>query len=102
MYIVKKIESRTLAKYSALISALIALIPATVSLLIGLLAIIFDGGGYGYFNFIPFVWGVVVPIMAGIIGYIYGLVFAIIYNKLSVYYGGIEIELEKKPENASV
>jgi hypothetical protein len=48
---------------------------------------------YSFFGF----WGIIIlPIFYGIMGFIAGLLTAGVYNLVSKYVGGLEVELEKK------
>ncbi len=97
---ITKIEILSMGKVHALILAFLGLI---IGLLVGLIGAVvgsfaaayggipaFLGAGFGILAIIVF------PIMYGILGFLGGIIVAVLYNLVARWVGGIEIELKDK------
>lgn len=89
--IVKKMGVMSVAKVQALLMAFMGLI---FGLLFGLI-----GGAIGSAFGVPAFGGgfsmiIIMPIMYGIFGFIFGAIGAALYNMVSKWIGGIEMDLE--------
>jgi hypothetical protein len=97
---ITKIEVLSLGKVQGITMALLGII---IGLFVGLIGITVGslagsqtgmpgmfGAGLGIFAIIVF------PIMYGVIGFIFGILGAAIYNLVAKWVGGIEIELKDK------
>jgi hypothetical protein len=78
----------------------IALITGVIGLFFGLVGILFAGtqimGGIGTTETIVILSMVLLaPVIYGILGFITGLIAAIIFNTASGYIGGLEMEIEE-------
>ena len=100
MHIIKSIEVFSLAKIMGLVYACLGLLFAPLFLLMGLM-----GSAMGQHSPLAGVVGVVfaifMPVLYGIIGFISGLIGALLYNLFARWVGGIELELEVKPAAAT-
>jgi len=72
------------------ISAVIAFIVAVIGVLLLLPAFAF-APGFGWVGGMGALWALVIPLMAFIIGFIQGLIVAVVYNFLAPRIGGIRL-----------
>lgn len=88
------------AKVSAVMSAIIGLIPAVFSLIFLVFTVILMSQSYDWaiFSMMPLFFGVAVPIFTGIAGFIWGLLAGYVYNKIAEHGYGLEIDIEMLPE----
>lgn len=97
MHIVKSIEPFSVAKIAGMIYGCLGLLIAPVFLLIGVM-----GATLGQNN--PFAgifsvgFAVLIPFLYGVFGFIMGFIGALLYNLFARWVGGVELELEARPE----
>lgn len=97
MHIVKSVGVLSVAKIMGLIYGCMGLIFAPFILLMGLM-----GSALGQHNSpLAGIFGVgfavLMPVFYGVIGFIAGLIGALLYNLLARWVGGFELELEQRP-----
>lgn len=100
--VLKSINPVSLAKIWGILYAIIGLIVGAIFAMIAFFA---SAVGSGLDQDIPPFFGmffgagalIMMPIFYGILGFIAGLLGALIYNVIAKTVGGIEIELEEKP-----
>ena len=96
MHIIKSVEVFSVAKIAGLLYGCLGLIVAPLFLLFGLM-----GSALGRNSPIASLFGVgfavLMPFFYGIVGFIGGLIWGLLYNLFSRWVGGIEVELEVKP-----
>ncbi|NCF75016.1 MAG: hypothetical protein GWO87_00835 [Xanthomonadaceae bacterium] len=88
IYEIRRIKIFPLAKFMAILWALFCLIP----MFFGIVTFIFES--YYYRDFFNIFLFILFPIGGAIAGYIYGIILGAIYNLISDYFGGIEMEIE--------
>jgi hypothetical protein len=95
---VKKIDVMSAAKVEGLIGVIIGLVMGIIFALFGAIASSFigDRGSMGVMIGSGFGAIIIMPIMYGVGGFIGGAISALIYNLVSGWIGGLEIELENK------
>lgn len=98
---IKKIDPMSAAKVEGLMGVIFGLIAGILVVIMGA-GVRSMMGGYGYGPGYGMMGGfgiaaiIVMPIMYGILGFIAGGVGAWVYNLISGWIGGIEIDLENK------
>ena len=98
MYIIKKIDVLSAAKTSAWLCGLSCLIVGVFYFLIYMGSGIFSYYRYSYFD-VNMIWPFLIYLAAGIIGgFIFGALFALLYNALSKVIGGIKIDIDLEEE----
>ncbi len=85
----------SVAKISALIYAIFGLIAGLITALFSMLASAVGGDFEPWFFGFGFLSIIIFPIMYGILGFIGGIISSALYNLLSRWVGGIEVELEQ-------
>ncbi|MGZ3499483.1 MAG: hypothetical protein ACXWNK_02800 [Vulcanimicrobiaceae bacterium] len=94
---VSRIRNIAVVQYaivSGLLYAIIGLIAAVFYLLFGgMMSAVMPGirGGFGFASIVVF------PILYFVGGFIFGMVFAVLYNLVAGWTGGVEITLEATP-----
>lgn len=102
MYKIKSFDLGSVALYSFLlylILGLIILLP--VGLLMSVLSGFMQNTGEFDLGIFPFLSGIfifIIPIFYAVLGTIFNLVIAVIYNLLSKKFGGIKLEIENVDE----
>jgi hypothetical protein len=97
MHIVKSVGVLSVAKIMGMIYACMGLIFAPFFLLIGLM-----GSAMGHQNsplagIFGIGFAVLMPVLYGVIGFVAGLIGALLYNLFARWVGGFELELELRP-----
>lgn len=96
--IIKKFDVVSVGKITGIISAGFGLIAGVLvflfgSLLGGMMGMM--GGQHGSAGFVGGIGAVIfMPLLYGVIGFVSGLIYALIYNLASGFVGGIRIEVE--------
>ena len=93
MAVIKKIGVLSLAKFEAILMAVMGLIEGLIFAFLGmflgaLTSSMGAAAGLGFFGII------VLPIVFGIMGFVFGAIGALLYNLIARLIGGIEIELQ--------
>jgi hypothetical protein len=97
MHIVKSVGVLSVAKIMGMIYACMGLIFAPFFLLIGLM-----GSAMGQHNsplagIFGIGFAILMPVFYGVLGFIAGLIGALLYNLFARWVGGFELELEARP-----
>jgi len=99
---IKKIDPMSAAKIEGVMGVVFGLIAGLCMVILGAgVRGMMGGYGYGYgygsmMSGLGFAAIIIMPIMYGILGFIAGGIVAWVYNLISGWIGGIEIELENK------
>ena len=95
---IKRVGVFSYAKISAVVMAGIALVIGIplglIMMVIGAAALTQDGAAGGVGIGMGLAYMVILPIIYGLMGFIFGAVGALIYNVAAGFVGGIELELE--------
>ncbi|SHJ61371.1 hypothetical protein SAMN04487911_12728 [Arenibacter nanhaiticus] len=91
----KKINVLALAKFQAVLMAPLGMITGIIYSLGGTLYDIINTGSVNYGTALAYVALVVQPIMFAIVGFLIGIVEALLYNLIAKRFGGMDIELDK-------
>ncbi len=95
MYEVKKIDLAGFVRLSALMGAVISLLPFIIGIVFSLLT--FRFGGY-YGSIFSLIWIFVIPLFGLLGGALWGLIVGFLYNLLAPLVGGVKIDLVFHPE----
>jgi|TARA_Y100000310_G_scaffold108411_1_gene106833 hypothetical protein len=96
MATIKKINALSLAKVMGLIYAFFGAILGAVLTLFSLMGIAYSQADLGVVGiWIGTAGIIIVPVVYGIIGFIFGLLIAALYNLVARRIGGLEIEIQK-------
>ena len=98
MHIVKSVGVLSVAKIMGMMHACMALIFAPFLLLIGVMASAFGQQKNPLAGFFSVGIAVLMPIFYGAIGFIAGLLGALLYNLFARWVGGFELQLEVQPQ----
>jgi hypothetical protein len=90
---IKAIPAVPLGLMMGAISAVIAFIAAIVMVLF-MLPFFRYTPGFEWISFLGALWALVIPIAAFIVGFIQGLIIAVVYNFLAPRIGGIKLRFE--------
>lgn len=109
MYEITKLQISSVAKVSGIASGLLGLIPAIFSLFMYLLtSSLFRPGYYSSLydyrsnsQVLSLLFILVIPLLAALVGYIYGAIMALIYNLVVPFVGGIKMKIEMVNEGES-
>jgi hypothetical protein len=99
MHIVKSVGVLSVAKILGLIYACLGLIFAPLFLLIGALGSMAGQDKNPFAGMIGVVLALLMPVMYGAIGFIAGAIGALLYNLFAKLVGGIELELDIRPQS---
>jgi hypothetical protein len=95
---IKRVGVLSYAKISCVVMTGIALVVAIplglIMMVIGAAALTQDGAAGGVGIGMGLAYMVILPIMYGVMGFIFGAIGALIYNVAAGFVGGIELELE--------
>lgn len=102
--ILRRVGPLSLAKLSGLLYTIIGFVVgcffALISLIGGAVNQEFGGRGFGALFGVGAV--ILFPILYGVVGFVFSLIGAALYNLLAAWVGGIEVELEPKSPGAAV
>jgi hypothetical protein len=102
MQIVKSVGVMSVAKIMGLIYGCTGLLAAPFFLLVGLLSSFANHGrssAAGIFGMgLGVVIAIFIPVIYGVMGFVMGAISALLYNAFAGWVGGIELELEARPE----
>ena len=96
MVLLKRIGVLSLAKIYAVLMAITGLILGVIVAVMGLIAGQASEGLYQVSPKIGLVGIILFPILYGIAGFIIGALTAWLFNLAAKYFGGLELELDKK------
>lgn len=93
---IKKINVLSLAKVMGMIYALFGLVLGALLTLFSLMGINYSQADLGLVGvWVGTIGIIIVPIVYGIVGFIFGLLIAALYNLIVRWIGGLEIEIQK-------
>ncbi|MBI2107820.1 hypothetical protein HYT54_01725 [Candidatus Woesearchaeota archaeon] len=93
---IKKIGILSLGKIMGILYALMGLILGAILSLISLIGSALSSNGFGIFIGMFGIGAIIfLPIFYGVIGFVFGLITALLYNLVASWIGGLEIETEK-------
>ncbi|MFA6254900.1 MAG: hypothetical protein WC675_02575 [Patescibacteria group bacterium] len=95
MYEVKKIDLTGFIRFSALLGAVISLLPFIFGIVFAVLT--FSLSGY-YGSIFSLIWLLIVPLIGLLVGALFGLIVGFLYNLLAPLVGGVKIDLVFHPE----
>ncbi|HEY4904694.1 MAG TPA: hypothetical protein VIH89_14570 [Candidatus Sulfotelmatobacter sp.] len=98
MHIVKSVGVLSMAKIMGLIQACMGLIFAPFFLLIGMLGSLAGQDKNPFAGVVGVFLALLMPIMYGAIGFIVGAIGALLYNLFAKLVGGIELDLDVRPQ----
>ena len=98
MHIIKSVGVLSVAKIMGLMYACLGLIFAPLFLLIGLLASAAGQHNNPLAGIFSIGFAVFFPVLYGVIGFIAGLIGALLYNLFARWVGGFALELELRPQ----
>jgi hypothetical protein len=98
MYIVKSVGVLSVAKILGLIEACLGLIFAPFFLLIGLLGSALGQQNSPLAGIFGIGFAVLMPVLYGVIGFITGLIGALLYNLFARWVGGFELQMDVRPQ----
>jgi hypothetical protein len=96
VHVIKSVEVFSVAKIAGLLYGCLGLILAPLFLLFGLLGSAL-GRNSPIAGLFSVGFAVLMPFLYGIVGFILGMIWGLLYNLFSGWVGGIEVELEMKP-----
>jgi hypothetical protein len=97
MHIVKSVGVLSVAKIMGLMYACMGLIFAPMFLLIGVLASAAGQRNNPLAGIFSVGVALVLPVFYGVIGFVAGLIGAVLYNLFARWVGGFELEIEVRP-----
>jgi H+/Cl- antiporter ClcA len=97
MHIVKSVGVLSVGKIMGMIYGCMGLIFAPFFLLIGLVGSLAGQGRSPFAGMFGVGFAVLMPVFYGVIGFIAGLIGALLYNLFARWVGGFELELEARP-----
>ncbi len=98
MHILKSVGVMSTAKILGLLYGLLGLIFVPFFLLLGGLGALIGQGNTPFNGIFFFVYAILIPVLYGVLGFIFGAVGAVLYNVIAKWVGGFELELESLPE----
>lgn len=97
MYVVKSVGVLSFAKIMGLIYGCLGLIFAPVFLLFGLIGSLVGQGKSPFAGVFGIVLAIFMPIMYGLMGFIFGAIGGLLYNLFARLAGGFELDLCLQP-----
>jgi hypothetical protein len=98
MHIVKSVGVLSVAKILGVMYACLGLIFAPFFLLIGVMASAVGQQKNAMAGFFSVGFALFFPVLYGVIGFIAGLIGALLYNLFARWVGGFELQLEVRPQ----
>ncbi len=98
MHIIKSVGVLSVAKIMGLMYACMGLLFAPLFLLIGVLASAAGQHNSPLAGIFSVGFAVLMPVFYGVIGFIAGLIGALLYNLFARWVGGFELEMELRPQ----
>lgn len=98
MYTIKNINVLKFAKLFTIVSFVVGFILALLWLIVFLTTMGIFSGDYDYFVLTELIPFAVMPISFTVAGFVVGLIIGAVYNRLAEQGWGLEIEIEKLPE----
>jgi hypothetical protein len=97
MHIVKSFGVMSVAKIMGVLYACMGLLFAPFFLLVGLLGSMAGQQNSPFAGIVGVVVAILLPFFYGVLGFIGGAIGALLYNLLSKWVGGFEVEVELRP-----
>jgi len=101
MHIVKSVGVMSFAKIMGLTYGCLGLIFCPLFLVIGLLGSFAGQGKTPFAGIFGVVFAVLMPVLYGVMGFVFGAIGALLYNLIAKWVGGFELELELRPATLS-
>jgi hypothetical protein len=98
MHIIKSVGVLSVAKIMGMMYACMGLIFAPFLLLIGVMASALGQQKNPMAGFFSVGFAILMPIFYGVIGFIAGLIGALLYNLFARWVGGFELHIEVRPQ----
>jgi len=102
MHIVKSVGVMSVAKIMGAIYGCMGLIFAPFFLLFGLLGSLVGQDKTPFAGIFGVVFALLMPVIYGVMGFVAGIIGALLYNLLARWVGGFELELEVRPAAMAV
>ena len=97
MHVLKSIGVMSVAKIMGLLYGCMGLIFAPIFLLVGVLGSIAGQDKTPFAGVVGIVLAVLMPVLYGVMGFVSGAIGALLYNLLSKWVGGFELQLDLQP-----
>jgi hypothetical protein len=97
MHVIKSVGVLSVAKIMGMIYGCMGLIFAPMFLLIGLMGSVLGQRNSPLAGIFGVGFAVLMPVFYGVLGFIAGLIGALLYNLFARWVGGFELELEVRP-----
>jgi hypothetical protein len=98
MHIIKSVGVLSVAKIMGMIYGCMGLIFAPMFLLIGLMGSALGQRNSSLAGIFGVGFAVLMPVFYGVLGFIAGLIGALLYNLFARWVGGFELEMEMRPQ----
>ena len=97
MHVLKSIGVMSVAKIMGLLYGCMGLIFAPIFLLVGVVGSIAGEDKTPFAGIVGIVLAVLMPVLYGVMGFVSGAIGALLYNLLSKWVGGFELQLDLQP-----
>ncbi len=97
MHVLKSIGVMSVAKIMGLLYGCMGLIFAPIFLLVGVVGSIAGQDKTPFAGIVGIVLAVLMPVLYGVMGFVSGAIGALLYNLLSKWVGGFELQLDLQP-----
>jgi hypothetical protein len=94
MHIVKSVGVMSVAKIMGLLYGCMGLLFIPMILFIGLVGSMAPQGKNPFAGIVGVVLAILMPIIYGVMGFVFGAIGALLYNLLAQWVGGFELEME--------
>jgi hypothetical protein len=98
MHIVKSVGVLSVAKIMGLLQACMGLLLAPVFLLIGVLGSMVGQQKTPFAGMFGIFFALFLPVIYGVFGFVAGAIFGLLYNLFAKLVGGLELELDLRPQ----